>query len=97
MQKHPYPVLHVKRMLMPPRRIRFLPVTLLTSGLCADNVPYGLADTVLSIQRIIEVASDELQLSCPCNAGEQVGENGVPTLDCFFPILIQVCRAVASS
>ena len=73
MQKHPYPVLRLKRMLMPPRRIRFLPVTLLPSGLCADDMPHGLADTVLSMERIIEVASDELQLSCPCNAGEQVG------------------------
>ena len=81
MQKHPYPVLRVKRMLMPPRRIRFLSVTLLPSGLCADGVPHGLADTVLSMERIIEVASDELQLSCPCNASEQVGENGIPTLD----------------
>ena len=81
MQKHPYPVLRVKRMFMPPCRIRFLPVTLLPSALCADNMPHGLADTVLSMERIIEVASDELQFTCPCNAGEQVGENGVTTLD----------------
>ena len=97
MQKHPYPVLHVKCMFMPPRRIRFLPVTLLPSGLCADNVPHGLAGTVLSMERIIEVASDELLLSWPCNAGEQVGEYGIPTLDRFFPIPMQVRRAVASS
>ena len=72
MQKHLYPVLRVKHTFMPPRRIRFLPVTLLPSGLCADNVPHGLAGTVLSMENIIKVASDELQLSCPCNAGEQV-------------------------
>ena len=81
MQKHPYPVLRVKRMFIPPRRIRFLPVTLLPCGLCADNVPHGLAGTVLSMERIIEVASDELQLSCRCNTGEEVGKNGVPSLD----------------
>ena len=81
MEKYPYPVLRVKRMFMPPRRIRFLPATLLSSGLCADNVPYGLACTVLSMERIIEVSSDELQLSCLCNAGEQVGENSISTLD----------------
>ena len=66
---------------MPPRQIRFLPVTLLPSGLCADNVPHGLAGTVLSMERMIEVTGDELQLSCPCITGEQVGEDGVPTLD----------------
>ena len=80
MQKHPYPVLRVKRMFIPPRLIRFLPAILLPCGLYEDDMPHGLTGTVLSMERIIEVTSDELQLACLCNAGEQVSDNAVPSL-----------------
>ena len=62
MQKHPCLALLVKRMLIPPRRILFLLAALLVCEACKEDVPHGLAEMVVSMKRISEVASEESRL-----------------------------------
>ena len=53
---------------------------LLLCGLFEDDVPHGLTGTVLSMEKIIEVTSDESRLSLPCNAVEQASDGAIPSL-----------------
>ena len=62
MQKHPCLALLVKRVLIPPRRILFLFAPLLVCEACKEDVPHGLSEMVVSMERISEVASDESRL-----------------------------------
>ena len=62
MQKHPCLALLVKRMLIPPRQILSLLAALLVCEACKEDVPHGLAETVVSMESISEVASDKSRL-----------------------------------
>ena len=49
-------------MLIPPLRILFLFAMLLLREACMEDVPHGLSGTVVSMERISEVAGDESRL-----------------------------------